>query len=82
MLLLAAVAPEAAPDCLISKTFGVSCWGCGLTRAFSAAVQGDWQKAISLNRLIVLWFPLAIAAALAAPVTRAAELLRDRVAPP
>ena len=35
--------------CLVKRLFGVSCFGCGMTRAFVAIVEFDFIKAIHYN---------------------------------
>ncbi len=47
--------------CVFDRFFGVDCLGCGMTRALSTALHGDWAAAQSLNPLagFVLLFALA-----------------------
>ena len=50
---------ESRPSiCLIRAVFGVRCPGCGMTRAISCVFHGDFKKAFSYNKLVVLVFPL------------------------
>lgn len=44
--------------CLIRRIFGVPCPGCGMTRAFSCVMHGEFKKALQYNRLVVIVFPL------------------------
>lgn len=46
------------PPCLISAIFGELCWGCGITRAALAFLQGDLAAAWGHNRLSVVVMPL------------------------
>lgn len=43
--------------CPIKRWLGFDCFGCGLTRAFMCALQGDFVKAVQYNVLVV---PLSI----------------------
>ena len=52
---------EGAPTlCLWQRLLGVECPGCGMTRALSAALHGDFAAAWSFNRAVVVVLPLAI----------------------
>lgn len=44
--------------CLFKNLLGYECPGCGMTRAFRAAVRGDVLAAIRYNASIVVVFPL------------------------
>jgi hypothetical protein len=44
--------------CLIRKLFGVSCPGCGMTRAISCVFHANFKKAFEYNKLVVIVFPL------------------------
>jgi len=44
--------------CLIRNVFGVPCPGCGMTRAISCVVHGNFKKALQYNKLVVVVFPL------------------------
>ncbi len=44
--------------CLFRNMIGVPCLGCGLTRAISSIFHGNFVKALSYNKLIVIIFPL------------------------
>ncbi|MDQ2904768.1 MAG: DUF2752 domain-containing protein [Ktedonobacteraceae bacterium] len=44
--------------CLIRNLCGFPCPGCGMTRALACVLHGDFKKALSYNKLIVLVFPL------------------------
>jgi len=43
--------------CLWKTVFGVTCPGCGLTRAWAFLLRGRWREAGEMNRLI---FPLLL----------------------
>jgi Protein of unknown function (DUF2752) len=45
--------------------FGLECPGCGMTRALSAALHGDFAAAMAFNRGVVLVLPAAAVAAIA-----------------
>jgi hypothetical protein len=67
MLLMAlAVVPTrwvaALPSiCLARNLFGVECPGCGMTRAISCVLHGDFPTALRYNKLVALLFPLLCA---------------------
>lgn len=44
--------------CLIYNIFGVRCPGCGMTRAISCAVHGNFKQALRYNWLVVFVLPL------------------------
>jgi len=44
--------------CLIYTIFGVRCPGCGMTRALSCAMHGDFRQAVRYNPLVVVVLPL------------------------
>ena len=46
------------PPCLIHKTTGLYCWGCGGQRAFHALLHGEFRRAFQCNALIFLVLPL------------------------
>lgn len=39
------------PMCMVKRNFGLSCPGCGLTRSFTASVQGDLRTALDWHRV-------------------------------
>ncbi len=50
---------EAGPPlCLSRLLFGVSCPGCGMTRALSCALHGHVRRALHHNNRVVLMLPL------------------------
>jgi hypothetical protein len=52
---------EGAPTlCLWRHLLGVECPGCGMTRALSAALHGDFAAAWSYNPAVVVVLPLSI----------------------
>jgi Protein of unknown function (DUF2752) len=67
-LIGAAVASVTAPDgllawsppCLWHSLGFAHCWGCGITRAAIALMQGDVQRAIRLNPSICAVAPLVL----------------------
>ena len=46
-----------SPGCLFRRWFGVSCPGCGGTRAFCALAKGDFAGALRCN---FWWLPTAV----------------------
>lgn len=50
--------------CLFRRITGISCPGCGMTRAFAAMAQGEWRSAVAFHPLapivalefLALWF--------------------------
>jgi len=56
--------------CLIRTLFGVSCPGCGMTRAISCIFHGHFKRAFQYNKLIVIVFPLLCHAWLQGVTTR------------
>lgn len=46
------------PPCLIHKTTGLYCWGCGGQRAFHALLHGEFRVAFHNNLLIFFVIPL------------------------
>jgi hypothetical protein len=46
--------------CPIHQMFGVSCPGCGGTRAVAALLAGRWAEALTQNALVVFLVPLAV----------------------
>jgi hypothetical protein len=49
---------EHAPTvCLYRNLFGLRCPGCGMTRALSALLHGEFAQAFLYNRLVVVAFP-------------------------
>jgi hypothetical protein len=44
--------------CLIKRFFGVECYGCGMTRALSALLHGEWRAALAYNRGVMFVFML------------------------
>ena len=66
-----AVAPESmwvgtSTVCLFRNLMDVECFGCGMTRALSAALHGHFEAALDLNRGVVLAGPALIAGAMQA----------------
>ena len=52
---------EAGPSlCLIRREFGVTCPGCGMTRAISCAAHGHPRRAIAYNNRVVIVLPVLI----------------------
>ena len=47
---------KSTPICLLKRIFGISCPGCGMTRAFLAILQMDFRQAISYNILSIPLF--------------------------
>lgn len=47
-----------APPCLLTSLTDIECWGCGMTRAVVAAVQGQWAQAWALNPRVYVVLPL------------------------
>ncbi|WP_426100430.1 DUF2752 domain-containing protein [Massilia sp. TSP1-1-2] len=61
---VALVAPQIvlqlAPPCLVTLLLHQSCWGCGITRAALALLQGDVAGAWALNRASLLVLPMLL----------------------
>ena len=56
---------EAGPVlCLFRRFLGVQCWGCGMTRAFSHALHGQFAEAWRHNHLVVIVLPVMVAVGL------------------
>ncbi len=50
-----------SPPCIFNYFFSFNyCWGCGLTRATLAVLDGNFEVAWHLNRLIFIVLPLII----------------------
>jgi hypothetical protein len=70
--------------CMVKRTFGVPCPGCGLTRSFIYLAEGDWVASWRAHRLGWLVAALALAQVpyrlheLARPGRRAWKLVRWR----
>jgi hypothetical protein len=48
--------------CLIRNMFGVKCPGCGMIRAVSCILHGNFKGALHYNKLVVIVFPLLCSA--------------------
>lgn len=46
------------PICLIRNFFGFECLGCGMTRALSCILKGQFEMGFHYNKLVVIVFPL------------------------
>lgn len=46
--------------CLYKRFLGIECWNCGMTRAFSSVVHGNFEAAINYNWKVIIVFPLII----------------------
>ncbi|MBI5215724.1 MAG: DUF2752 domain-containing protein [Ignavibacteriae bacterium] len=46
--------------CVFKNLFGVECFGCGVTRAISSVLHGEFQQAWLFNKFIVTIFPLLV----------------------
>lgn len=47
---------ERVPElCLFRRTLGVSCWGCGMTRALWQLLRGQWDAAVALHPWAPAW---------------------------
>ncbi len=49
-----------SPGCIFHRLTGISCPGCGGTRALQSLLQGDWKQALSYN--LFLWPTLGLLA--------------------
>ena len=59
LLLIPAEALERMPDlCLIHRTTGRRCPGCGMTHALHAGLRGDWRAALRHNWRVLIVAPL------------------------
>ncbi len=50
--------------CPFKKSFGMDCYGCGMTRAVSAFLHGNFGTALTYNRGVLFTVPLLAAIAL------------------
>jgi hypothetical protein len=46
--------------CLFKNLFGVECFGCGMTRAVSSVLHGEFGEMINYNVLIIFFIPISI----------------------
>jgi len=46
--------------CIIKNTTGINCIGCGITRAITSLLNGNFYSAINYNISVVIVFPLII----------------------
>ena len=44
--------------CLFRFIFGAKCYGCGITRAISSVLHGNFVQAYNYNKLVIFVFPL------------------------
>jgi len=44
--------------CVFRNLFGIECWGCGLTRAFSCLLHNNLRGALEYNKAVVVVFPV------------------------
>gem|GEM_PF-376353 len=65
---LAGLSPEQLSQmpimCLSRNIFGIECLGCGMTRAISALLHGNFSQAIHYNHFVVLLVPIILASIL------------------
>lgn len=66
LLVLAAV-PQSAwgampAVCLFRNALGLECFGCGMTRALSSALHGDFSQAIATNAGVAVVLPVLVVA--------------------
>jgi len=47
--------------CVWRNLFGIQCPTCGMTRAFSSVLHGQFRAAVQYNKLVVLVFPFTCA---------------------
>ena len=62
-LLVLALTPESlwsgAPTiCVYRNLLGAACGGCGMTRALSAALHGNWHAALAQNGGVLIGLPV------------------------
>ncbi|HVS30163.1 MAG TPA: DUF2752 domain-containing protein [Thermoanaerobaculia bacterium] len=55
------------PRCMFHALTGLQCPGCGLTRAVHQVLHGDIAEAIRLNAFGIVFAPVVVAGAIAAP---------------
>ena len=58
-------------QCPVLSVLGVPCPGCGLSRAVTACIRGDWQYSLTMHAFAPLFL-------IAAAIVAAAALLPDR----
>lgn len=74
---------EVVWGCVFKEFFGVECPGCGLTRSFALALDGDLQRAFALNPggpLLLLGLLALCAALLLSALARRPDANAQRVA--
>ena len=49
---------ERAPSVCLVQRAGMTCWGCGMTRAVASAARGDFDRAWDYNPRVVVVAPL------------------------
>lgn len=48
--------------CLFRNGLGLECFGCGMTRALSSALHGDFSHALATNAGVAVALPVLVAA--------------------
>ena len=65
--------PEASPfypPCLFHKATSLHCPGCGTGRAAHAMLNGNWERAMLMNPLLIVLIPAVLAMIVFPQVTR------------
>lgn len=68
--------PSSTPHCLIKRTTGYPCPGCGTTRSARAILEGDFVRAFDLNPLTPILIFCLIVASVVTCVPRAQKTMQ------
>jgi hypothetical protein len=57
------------PKCLFKSITGIPCPTCGMGRAFSSFSRCEFRKAMSYNKLSIIFYPIALALPIFSPLS-------------